>query len=195
MDLVTILLVGAAQVVIFAMVPLAWWLNASRPDGSFPRWLGFRRASDAGDPLVMAATIIAALGFFGSALLSGRGTSPAPDAGYVALLAVAFVALIQTALSEELFFRGFVLRWLGEKRPGPMIANLLQALACGLLRTGSEWLFVDRALGPCLAAFALGFGPALMVGWVRQRTGSLLLPWGAHGLGNLTASLIAMFTR
>ena len=195
MDLVTILLVGAAQVVIFAMVPLAWWLNASRPDGSFRRWLGFRRASDAGDPLVMAATIIAALGFFGSALLSGRGTSPAPDAGYVALLAVAFVALIQTALSEELFFRGFVLRWLGEKRPGPMIANLLQALACGLLRTGSQWLFVDRALGPCLAAFALGFGPALMVGWVRQRTGSLLLPWGAHGLGNLTASLIAMFTR
>ena len=108
---------------------------------------------------------------------------------------MAFVALIQTALSEELFFRGFVLRWLGEKRPGPMIANLLQALACGLLRTGSQWLFVDRALGPCLAAFALGFGPALMVGWVRQRTGSLLLPWGAHGLGNLTASLIAMFTR
>lgn len=195
MDLVTTLLVGALQVLVFALVPFAWWLNASRPDGSFWRFLGFRGSHDGADPLVLGATIIAAVGFFGSALLSGIGTPAETGGGYLGVLAVAFVAVVQTALSEELFFRGFVLRWLGEKRPGPAIANLLQALACGLLRMAGHWMFVDRALAPCLAALALGAGSALMVGWVRQRTGSLWLPWAAHGSGNLVAGLIAMAGR
>ncbi len=195
MDLVTTLLAGLPVLIVYAMVPLAWWLNASRPEGSFVRWLGFRRPQEAADPLVLAATMAASLGFFGSALLTGSGTVAVADTGYFTLLAVAFVAIVQTALSEELFFRGFVLRWLGEKRPGPMVANLLQAFVCGLLRMAAHWLFVDRALAPCLAAFALGVGPALMVGWVRQRTGSLLLPWAAHGMGNVVAAMIAVLNR
>lgn len=195
MDLVTALLVGVPQVVIFAMVPLAWWLNASRPEGSFLRWLGFRRGQGSGDPLVLAATITAALGFFGSALLSGPGQWPSVGTGYFAVLGVAFVAIIQTALSEELFFRGFLLRWLGQHRPGELVANWLQALAAGVLRTAGQWLFIDRAPAACLAAFALGVGPALMVGWVRQRTGSLWLPWAAHGAGNLVAGVIVMLNR
>jgi len=195
MDLVTTLLVGALQVLVFALVPFAWWLNASRPDGSFWRFLGFRGSHDGTDPLVLGASIVAAVGFFGSALLSGMGTPTAGGSGYVGVVAVAFVAVVQYALSEELFFRGFVLRWLGEKRPGPSIANVLQALACGLLRMATHWVFVDRALAPCLAAFALGAGSALMVGWVRQRTGSLWRSWAAHGSGNLVAGLIAMANR
>lgn len=195
MSLITTVLVAVLQVLIFALVPFAWWLSAARPDGTLRRWLGFRAGHDGSDPLVLGATIAAALGFFGGALLSGSGTTTAGGVSYFGVLAVAVVAIVQTALSEELFFRGFLVRWLGERRPGPIVANLLQALACGLLRMAGQWLFVDRALAPCLAAFALGVGPALMVGWVRQRTGSLWLPWLAHGSGNLVAGLIAMATR
>ena len=78
---------------------------------------------------------------------------------------------------------------------GPLLANLTQALLCGLVRSTAHWLFVDRDVAACLAAFALGVGPALIVGWVRQRTGSLLLPWAAHGAGNLIAGVVATLTR
>lgn len=195
MDLVATLLVGVpAQVAVFALVPLAWWLNAGRPDGSFPRWLGFRRGREVSDPLVLGATIAGALGFLGGALLA-RAAAPIAGSGYFVFLAIVLVAVVQTALSEEIFFRGFMLGWLAGRTGRPMLANALQAVACGLLRLVVHWLFVDRGLPPCLAAFALGAGPALMVGWVRQRTGSLLWPWAAHGAGNLMAAVVSVTMR
>ncbi|MFT3860733.1 lysostaphin resistance A-like protein [Micropruina sp.] len=195
MDLVTTLLVGVpGQVAVFALVPLAYWLNASRPEGSLLRWLGFRQVCHGADPLVLAATALAALGFVGSALLGRPGVVVA-GSGYFAWLAVVLVAVVQTALSEELFFRGFMLNWLGGKRGGAVAANAIQALCCGALRFAGHWVFIDRGLGAGLAVFALGVGSALMVGWVRQRTASLLLPWAAHGSGNLIAGLIGMISR
>lgn len=195
MDAVATLLVGIpAQVAVFTLVPLAWWLNSSRPEGSFLRWLGFRGVREAGDPLVLGAAVIAMLGFLGSALL-GRAAAPIEGSGYFAWLAIALVAIVQTALSEEIFFRGFMLGWLSGKRGGPATANLVQAVASGLVRLLALWLFVEHGLAPSLAAFALGFAPALMVGWVRQRTGSLLLPWAAHGAGNLLAAAVAVLSR
>ena len=195
MDAVGTLLVGMpAQVAVFTLVPLAWWLNASRPEGSFLRWLGFRGVREGGDPLVLGAAVIAMLGFLGSALL-GRAAAPIEGNGYFAWLAIALAAIVQTALSDEIFFRGFMLGWLSGKRGGPATANLVQAVASGLVRLVALWMFVEHGLAPSLAAFALGFAPALMVGWVRQRTGSLLLPWAAHGAGNLLAAAVAVLGR
>jgi len=189
-------LVGAiAQVAVFALVPLAWWLQAGRPEGSFPRWLGFRAAKGAGGTSVLAATVTCGLGFFASALFAGPSAWTMTGEPFAMVLAIALAALIQTALSEELFFRGFLLNWLGAKRTGPVVANLVQALACGLVRMAGHWVFVDRELTPCLAALALGAGSAFLAGWVKQDTGSLLLPWAAHGAGNLIAGLVAVVTR
>lgn len=191
MELATALLIGVpAQVAVFAFVPFTWWLQAGRPDGSFLRWLGFRAPEERLDPMVVGILITCGLGFFGGALLGKPAAWAASAGGLGLVLAVTLTAVLQTALSEELFFRGFLLRWLGQRRPGPVVANLVQAAACGVLRMAAQWLFVDRALQPCLAALALGAGSAFLAGWVKQRTGSLLLPWAAHGAGNLVAGLI-----
>lgn len=191
MELLTALLIGVpAQVGVFALVPFAWWLQAGRPDGSFLRWLGFRMPEERLDPSVLAILATCGLGFLGGALLGGRPAWAASAGGYWLVLAIAITAVFQTALSEELFFRGFLLRWLGQRRPGPVVANLLQAAACGVVRMAAQWVFVDRALAPSLAALALGAGSAFLAGWVKQRTGSLLLPWAAHGAGNLLGGLI-----
>lgn len=196
MDLVTTLLVGVpAQVGVFTLVPLAWWLQAGRPDGTLLRWLGFRFVRGGTEPAVLAVVVTCALGFFGSALLGGPASWASGASGLAAVLIVPITAVLQTALAEEIFFRGFLLRWLGEKRPGPVVANLLQASLCGVLRATGHWLFVDRALAPCLAALALTAGSAFLAGWLRQRTGSILLPWAAHGGGNLIAGLILVLSR
>lgn len=196
MELVTALLVGVpAQIGVFALVPLAWWLQAGRPEGSLWRWLGFRGFAETPDRALLIELAFCGLGFFGAAFL-GR---PAPWAGsahgLMLVLAVAITAVLQTALSEELFFRGFLLRWLvdprpGKRRPGPLLGNVLQASLCGVLQMGAQWIFVNRGLMSCLAALAFGAGAAFLAGRVRLRTGSLLLPWAAHGAGSLIAGLI-----
>lgn len=196
MDLLTTLLVGVpAQVAVFALVPLAWWLQAGRPDGSFLRWLGFTRVTDGREPAVLAACVVCGLGFFGVALIGGTGPWTSTGTGVAVVLAVLLTAVLQTALAEEIFFRGFLLRWLSERRTGPVVANAVQALACGVLRFAVHWLLVDRELVGCLAALLLGAGSAFLAGWLRQRTGSLLLGWAAHGAGNLLAGLIALVLR
>lgn len=206
MDLVTTLLVRVpAQIVVFTLVPLAYWLHVGRPDGSLLRWLGFRGVRGATEPRVLAAAGLCAAGFFGSALQAGPVLWPSWGSGLIAVLTVPITAVLQTALAEEVFFRGFLLRWLGEKRPegkrsaekrfGPVVANLLQASLCGLLSAATYWLLVSRAPEPNLAAFAMTAGSAFLAGWLKQHTGSILLPWATHGAGNLVAGLILVLTR
>lgn len=196
MDLLTTLLVGVpAQVAVFTLVPLAWWLHGGRPEGSFLRWLGFTRVTDGRETAVLAASVVCGLGFFGGALISGTGPWTSTGTGVAVVLAVLLTAVLQTALAEEIFFRGFVLRWLGEKRTGPVVANVVQAVACGALRLVVHVMFVDREPANLLAALLLGAGAAFLAGWLRQRTGSLLLGWAAHGAGNLLAGLIALVLR
>lgn len=196
MDALTTLFIAIpAQVAVFLLVPLAWWLGAGRPDGSLWRWLGFRPVDDVANPVVVAAAVTAGLGFLGAALMAGRSIWPLAGQGLVVLAAVVLVAVVQTALTEELFFRGFLLRWLGEHRTGWVAANLIQSLACGLLRLATQWIFVDRSTPSSLAAFALASGSAFLAGTVRQRTGSLLMPWAAHAAGNLLAGVVAVVGR
>ncbi|MFT3970620.1 MAG: CPBP family intramembrane metalloprotease [Micropruina sp.] len=194
MDVVTALLVGVpAQVAVFALVPLAWWLQAGRPGGSFWRWLGFRRPSDGADQVVRVALVAAGLGFFVGAMLAQPGWTASAQ-GFVLVFVVAVTAVLQHALSEELFFRGFLLRCLADaRRVGPALGNVLQASVCGLLKMASHWILVNRGLAGCLAVLALGAGAALLAGWVRLRTGSLLPGWAAHGAGLLVAGLIMAF--
>lgn len=216
MELVIAVLIGIpAQVAVFAAMPFAWWLQAGRPDGSFLRWLGFRRAPARPDTATQFGLLFGGLGFFAGALLGGRPSwATSSSAAVWLVMAVILTAVLQAALSEELFFRGFLLQWLEQRlvpatgdatqrQAGQLrrwvqqrgligtVANAIQAGACGLLRMTVQWLLLDRSLTACLAALALGTGSAFLAGWVRQRTRSVLLPWAAHGAGNVVGTLIA----
>jgi len=96
--------------------------------------------------------------------------------------------LAMIALSEELFFRGFVqtslnARWTTRWRvlgaevgwAWPMTALLF---AAGHLATAPH------------PARLLVFFPGLLMGWLRERTGGLLAPIVFHGLANLAMELL-----
>ncbi|MFT4217155.1 MAG: CPBP family intramembrane metalloprotease [Micropruina sp.] len=198
MELAILLLIGVpAQVAVFALVPLAWWLQAGRSEGSFLRWLGFRRIEARPDLLTVIIAGSSLVCFCGTNVLSGRPPWPASYGGFWLGLTVVVTAFLQTSLSEELFFRGFLLRWLTDsrwlrdrRRRGPVVANLMQAVICGVVRMVAQWVFFDRELASWLGALAAGAVAAFLAGWLRQRTGSLYAPWLVHGVGNLLAGLI-----
>ena len=101
----------------------------------------------------------------------------------------ALYQLSVVALSEEVFFRGFVQsslavvwpaktrRWVGEHGPAILVTAVLFALAHAL-PTGQ------------LLRLAVFF-PALLLGWLRVRTGSILAPVVFHGLANLCVFILA----
>lgn len=154
--------------------------------------IGFRRAGltpaqdRAGLPVALIVSGLLMAAFLGLALaFPGEGG----DAE-----AFAF-QLTMPGLEEEVFYRGVLLLMLNEAFGRPLRildapmgwAAVLASLAFGL----------DHALGYGEAGFsfdpltlALTGGPALILVWLRERTGSLLLPILMHNYANVIPMVI-----
>jgi uncharacterized protein len=102
-------------------------------------------------------------------------------------LAFCAVQLVVVALSEELFFRGMLLRLLERRFPpnhrllggGVGIALVLQAAAFAAVH-------VPR-YGPHALVI---FFPGLLFGWMRSSTGSILASTVTHGASNIFIELL-----
>ena len=98
------------------------------------------------------------------------------------------VQLVVVALPEELFFRGFLLRLLEQRFPpkhrilggGVGIALVISAAAFALIHLPKDG--DPRALAT--------FFPALLFGWMRSATGSILASTVTHGCSNILIRLL-----
>jgi len=102
------------------------------------------------------------------------------------------VQLAVVALPEELFYRGWMQTSWARAAPGGGVTVLGARLGAGFL-----WTQLLFALGHLvvLQPWRLGtFFPALLFGWLRERTGNVAAPVVAHALSNLfLATLEASF--
>ena len=89
----------------------------------------------------------------------------------VPALAVAIVLL--APLGEELIVRGFLLRGWAASRMGPTFAIVL---------TSALWTGMHTQYEPFVLGYIFGIG--LLLGWLRQRTGSTLLTMMLHATQN-----------
>lgn len=207
--LLLLLLSAVLQLVVAAAVPFATYLVTRRHARGFPAYVGLvaptRRA-------LAAAAAVAAL-FTGVMLVIFRAgplhelaVAPNTVAGRLRALgpsattasALAIYALLQTSLTEELLFRGFLAKRL-IARFGFAAGNGVQAVLFGLLHL---LLFVGpgaRAFSGAVAAsvVAMTGGVGWLFGYVNERrgNGSILPSWGAHGLTNLVAYSVLAFGR
>jgi membrane protease YdiL (CAAX protease family) len=90
---------------------------------------------------------------------------------------------VQTAFPEELLFRGLIAGSLSRRFP-VVWANLLQALI--FLLPHFLILLVMPEMWGLLPLVFLG---ALILGWVRIKSGSIIGPWLMHASGNVTMAL------
>lgn len=134
--------------------------------------------------LVLSAALVAV--FLGLALyFPGQGT----DADTLAF------QLTMPGLDEELFYRGVLLLMLNEAFARPLSilgapmgwGALISSVAFGLAHAldYSEGGFTFDAL-----TMALTGGPALLLVWLREKTGSLLLPVLLHNFANSISLLV-----
>lgn len=188
------------QVIIFSVIPFIWWFFSAKKKQSFLSWLGLQKPviENKGNYFLWSLFIFVlfvvplfTITYFyldSSILASNRFTG----LGFSAFIPALFYAFIQTGLSEELFFRGFLLKRFMHKFSFQM-GNIMQSLLFGILHGLLLFSFIPFG-SVMIIVMATGFTGYLM-GWINERksNGSIITSWGIHGIANLIASFVAMF--
>ncbi|RHW39141.1 CPBP family intramembrane metalloprotease [Neobacillus notoginsengisoli] len=188
------------QVIFFSIIPFLWWVIFWRKEATFFKRLGFKRPviqNKARYLIIFAATIIllSIPSLFIIPLFvdqSVLATTQFYGQGALMLAPALIYAFLQTGLSEEILFRGFLTKRLIRKF-GFMVGNGLQGLLFGLMH---GVLFVSSAgmLGAIIIILITGMAGWLM-GWINEKEsdGSIISSWLLHGIVNVLASFFAMF--
>ncbi|MFP7761394.1 CPBP family intramembrane glutamic endopeptidase [Marisediminicola sp. LYQ85] len=157
--------------------------------------LGRRQAAErlgatwgGGRDYLWAAVLLIPLGVLGylAIILIPDSALDAPGVTITAVTSVgAAVAVIARALGEEILFRGLIGGVLF-RRLGFIRGNILQAII--FMVPHLLLLAVDPAMWPILP---VQFVAALLLGWLRHRSGSVLPGALAHAVANIGAGLLA----
>ena len=108
------------------------------------------------------------------------------------VLLLALVQLLVVAVPEELFYRGWMQTSWARAAPERGVTVLGARLGAGFVRT--QALFALGHLVVLEPWRMATFLPALLFGWVRERTGGLVAPVVVHALSNVfLATLEASF--
>jgi len=188
------------QVILFSVIPFIWWFFSVRKEQSFLTWLGLKKPviENKGNYFLWFLFIIILLfvplttiSYFyldSSTLATNRFTG----LGLSALIPALFHSIVQTGLSEELLFRGFLLKRFMHKF-GFQMGNIIQSLLFGILHGLLMFSFIPFGV-VVLVVIATAFVGYFM-GWINERksNGSILTSWAIHSIVNLIAAFIAMF--
>ncbi|MFJ8100035.1 lysostaphin resistance A-like protein [Lysinibacillus sp. NPDC096212] len=188
------------QVILFSVIPFIWWFFSARKEQTFLTWLGLKKPviENKGNYFLWSLFIIILLfvpliiiSYFyldSSTLATNRFTG----LSFSALIPALFHSIVQTGLSEELLFRGFLLKRFMHKF-GFQMGNIMQSLLFGILHGLLMFSFIPFGV-VVLVVIATAFVGYLM-GWINERksNGSIITSWGIHSIVNLIAAFITMF--
>ncbi len=193
------LLNAIIQVVLFSIIPFIWWLVTARKKEKFFEWLGVKKPEcESKKNLILTMAIILAICFLaGEFAIWLRGDVAAADSAYkgmglAALPSVLVYSFIQTGLSEEILFRGFLLKRLTAKF-GFTIANIIQALIFGAIHLTMVWGQVGIIAGIVIVVYPMI--PAVAFAYLNEKKakGSILPSWIIHGTLNTVSSIFSLF--
>ncbi len=192
---------SVVQVMLFSFLPLAVWFITARKSESFLSWIGIRKPVCRNTSLAVLTAVAATILYIGATNIcikmlpegvTAAGSQFAGE-GLKAIPAVFFYAFLRTALSEEILFRGFVLKAIKNKA-GFYAGNTVQALIFGLLH-GIPFGLVTKSI---LALVLLTLLPGLFgwyQGWLNEKQcgGSIVFSWLLHGCVNFAVAVLALF--
>ena len=193
------LISSVIQIVLFSLIPFLWWLITSRKKVRFLNWIGLVGFRNKNDHKVFVWIVCTMIGFWIVGEFSLYALKDVPTAtssfsggGLVAMPAVIVYAVFHTSLSEEILFRGFLLKRLANKL-GFRAGNTIQALLFGL---SHGILFVSEA--GCLKSILLVVftgAIAWSMGYINEKKagGSIYPSWIIHGATNLLSGILAAF--
>ena len=194
------LMSGIMELLIVSVIPFITWLIWSRKKVGFFDWIGLKKVQTQqkgrlvqtifGFTLLFTLFSIVVFSWFDS---SQTATADFSGKGIGALPAILAYAILGTALPEEIFFRGFLLKRMQGKL-GFLGANLVQSLLFGLIHA----LMFIQIIGYLKAFVILVFISliAYVFGAINEikASGSILPSVFIHALANTVVGLLFAFS-
>lgn len=188
------------EIIVLSLVPFIWWLVTARKKENFFHWVGFRKIDRTKTKSVWKAAAIVEVCFIALSFyllyvvkgVEGLATSEFDGLGIKALPAILIYAVFNTALPEEILFRGFILKRIAN-RFGFSAANYVQCILFGFLHGAMFIKHVGLVNGVLITCFTMAI--AWCMGYVNEKKadGSILPSWGIHAVANIFSGLMAAF--
>lgn len=187
---------GIFQVVLFTLIPFIWWIITARKKEKFFLWLGIKKPAVANGKWVLFMFLVGGVCLgLGEVSMCFMGSLQAVESQYkgmgiAAIPSVLVYSFIQTALSEEILFRGFLLKrlvsTLGFER-----GTMIQAVLFGVIHFIGVWGQVDFIAGFVIIVYPMVI--AVILAYINEKMsdGSILPSWIIHGLLNTITGIMA----
>lgn len=192
-----ILVSSAVQIVAIGIIPFIWWFVTARKEEAFFTWMGLKKCKEIKTVCIKA--IIASILFL---LLSlyllfitkdiETATSQFSGLGVSGIAGAVVYSFIQTSFTEELFFRGFLLKRIGHKF-GFYAGNIIQSVLFALLHC-AMFISLTDAFHVVLITLFTGI-IAFIMGYINEQEaeGSIFPSWFIHGAANMVSSIFSLF--
>lgn len=189
---------SVVQIILLGIIPLIWWLATARKKESFFAWIGLKKIKN-GKKVAVKTTIASALFLLLSIYMLfitkdlETATSQFDGLGVLGLAGAIVYSFIQTSFTEEIFFRGFLLKRLSNKF-GFYAGNIIQSILFALLHCA---LFFNSTSLVNVILITLFTGMiAFVMGSINEKDaeGSILPSWCIHGTANIISSIFSLFS-
>lgn len=195
-------LVGAViQLLAFTLIPFIWWLITARKKENFFNWIGLKKPVFNGKVILLiflSAVVLLAYGYLSGFLIRGyEGVTNAANSfsglGAKGIPAVLAYGIIRTSLSEEIIFRGFILKRVSSKF-GFIAGNTTQAICFGLMH-GIPFGLVTKSLFVTVVLTVLPGAIGWFSGWINEKKseGSIIPSWIIHAMTNVLVGIFALW--
>lgn len=187
------------QILLFTLIPFIWWYITARKKNCFFKWIGLKHISSSKEnktALWIVGTSIIFLAVSAFMLYTIRNietsTSVFSGLGIKALPAILVYAIFNTSFTEEILFRGFLLKRLSNKF-GFVTGNTIQSILFGLMH-GVMFFSLTGILKAILIIVFTG-GIAWCIGYVNEKKsdGSILSGWCIHAIANIFSGICSAF--
>jgi membrane protease YdiL (CAAX protease family) len=194
--------IGAlVQLLLFSLIPFIFWLIFGRKKENFFKWIGLKKIKHQGKTWITLCAIVIATGLYIGIttvvlrfLPEGVTTAGSDFAGkgFIAFPAVLAYGFIRTGLSEEVVFRGFLLKRFAEKF-GFAAGNTIQAVLFGMMH-GVPFGLATHNIPVALVMTLLPGAFGWFQGWMNEKRcgGSIVPSWLLHGTINVIVAALSL---
>lgn len=207
--IVSSIVTSIVNLIVFSLIPFAWWFFRHRKETGFFRWIGFYKPELKSRWPVLIIFAVIYWFFYNfdytqlinpetlAYLESSENVSANAFAGLgaAAILPALIENFIANGVAEEILYRGFLCRLFCGKL-GKTRGIVLQAVLFGLMHNALFLLAgLDVGLWYHTLMFLFTGAGALLLGWLNEKiyNGSILPGILLHGAGNFISSMLVAF--
>lgn len=187
------------QIIIFSIIPFLWWLITSRKKMNFFEWIGLKKVNNIKENKlfawifsVLVLFLILSVFILYSLKNVNVASSEFTGLGIKSLPSILIYAIFNTSLPEEILFRGFLLKRIGNKF-GFIVSNGIQSLLFGCI----HGIMFFSAIGILKSMLIILFTG--IIGWImgyineKKANGSILPSWFIHAVANIFSGIFYAF--